>query len=117
MYNPNKDAEEKVGQLYTMQGKNQIQLSEVGLGDIGVVAKLSVTSTGDTLTTKDSDLVLDGIEFSEPMYKVAIAPKTKGDEDKLGNAIARLLEEDPTLRYEKNVETHQTTLTLSLIHI
>ncbi len=111
LYNPNKDAEEKVGQLYTMQGKNQIQLSEVGLGDIGVVAKLSVTSTGDTLTTKDSDLVLDGIEFSEPMYKVAIAPKTKGDEDKLGNAIARLLEEDPTLRYEKNVETHQTTLT------
>ena len=111
LYNPNKEVEEKVSQLYTMQGKNQLPVGEVALGDIGVVAKLAQTATGDTLTTKDSGLLFDGIDFSEPTFKVAIAPKSKGDEDKLGNAITRLLEEDPTLRYEKNVETHQTTLT------
>lgn len=111
MYNTNKSADEKVGPLSTMQGKTAIPLPEVNLGDIATVAKLSVTVTGDTLTTKDSGIVLDGIDFPEPNLTFAIVPKTKGDEDKLGNAINRLLEEDPTLRFEKNAETRQTLIT------
>ncbi|MDO4731953.1 MAG: elongation factor G [Bacillota bacterium] len=111
MYNANKSTDEKVGQLSTMQGKNAIQLGEFALGDIGTVAKLTSTVTGDTLTTKDSGILLDGINFPEPNLTFAIVPKTKGDEDKLGNAINRLLEEDPTLRFEKNAETKQTLIT------
>lgn len=110
-YNPRKEADEKISQLFTMQGKNQLQLPELKFGDIGIVAKLAQTNTGDTLTTKDSGVVLDGIDFPIPTLTVAIEPKTKGDEDKLGTGISRLLEEDPTLRLEKNVETHQTLLT------
>jgi len=94
-----------------MQGKTNIALPELAFGDIGMVAKLTQTSTGDTLTTKDSGVVLEGIVFPEPTLTIAIAPKSKGDEDKLGSAINRLLDEDPTLRYEKNVETAQTLLT------
>ena len=101
LYNPNKEIEEKVSQLNTMQGKTQIPLPELKLGDIGCVAKLTKTTTGDTLTTKTSGVILAGVEFPVANYTVAIAPKTKGDEDKLGNGINRLLEEDPTLRYEK----------------
>ena len=94
-----------------MQGKTTIPLPELNLGDIGAVAKLTATVTGDTLTTKDSGIVLDGIEFPVPNLSVAIVPKTKADEDKLGNAINRLLEEDPCLRFEKNAETRQTLIT------
>ncbi|MGI6629031.1 MAG: elongation factor G [Bacillota bacterium] len=110
-FNTGKEAEEKISQLFTMQGKNQIQIPEFKAGDIGVVAKLAQTNTGDTLTVKGSGIVLDGIDFPVPTLTVAIEPKSKGDEDKLGNAINRLLEEDPTLRLEKNVELRQTLLT------
>lgn len=111
MFNANKKVEEKIAQISTMQGKTAIALPEVNLGDIATVSKLANTVTGDTLTTKDSGIVLDGIDFPEPTLMMAIVPRTKGDEDKLGNAINRLLEEDPTLRYEKNAETKQTVLT------
>lgn len=111
LYNANKSVDEKVSQLSTMIGKNQEPLPEFNLGDIGVVSKLAQTTTGETLTTKDSGIVLEGIDFPIPTLTVAISPRTKGDEDKLGNAINRLLEEDPTLRYEKSVATKQTLLT------
>lgn len=111
LYNSNKGADEKVAQLSTMQGKTQIALPEFAFGDIGTVSKLALATTGDTLTTKDSGVVLEPVEFPAPTLTMAIAPKSKNDEDKLGNAISRLLEEDPTLRYEKNVETKQTLLT------
>lgn len=111
LHNPVKNQDEKISQPATTQGKTQIPLAEFPCGDIGVVTKLSQTVTGDTLTTKDSGTILAGVNFPEPTLSVAIAPKTKGDEDKLGNAIARLLEEDPTLRFQKNVETRQTQLT------
>ncbi|MGI6712759.1 MAG: elongation factor G [Bacillota bacterium] len=110
-YNANKDIEEKISQLNTMQGKTQIPLPELKFGDIGVVAKLSQTTSGNTLTTKDSGIVLEGIDFPVPTLSVAIEPKSKGDEDKLGNAVSRLLEEDPTIRVEKNTEIKQTILT------
>ncbi|MEW8959899.1 MAG: elongation factor G [Moorella sp. (in: firmicutes)] len=111
VYNANKENEEKIGQLFTLQGKNQATVSELRPGDIGAVAKLQFTTTGDTLTTKANPVKLEGIDFPEPTLPVAIRPKSKGDEDKLSNALARLLEEDPTLRLSKNNETRETILT------
>ena len=111
VYNSSKEKDEKYGQLFLLQGKTQIPLSQVKPGDIAAVNKLQYTQTGDTLTTKDKNIILDGIDFPQPSLTVAISPKTKGDEDKLGNAIARCLEEDLTLRIEKNIETKETLLT------
>ncbi len=111
LYNANKETDEKIAQLSTLQGKTAVPLPEFQLGDIGTVSKLASTVTGDTLTTKDSGIVLPGIDFAEPTLTVAIVPRTKADEDKLGNAINRILEEDPCLRYEKNAATRQTLIT------
>jgi elongation factor G len=111
MYNANKEKEEKIGQVFTMRGKNQETLSEVKAGDIAVLAKLQETETGDTLCSKNNPLKLEGVEFPKPMLSIAIEPKSKGDEDKLGGAINKLTEADPTLLIEKNTETKETILT------
>ncbi|NLW06750.1 MAG: elongation factor G [Clostridia bacterium] len=111
VYNSNRESEEKIGQIFTLQGKNQLPVSELKAGDIGAVAKLQVTTTGDTLCSKANPVQLPTIEFPEPTLPLAIKPKSKGDEDKLSNALARLLEEDPTLRLSKNNETRETILT------
>ncbi|KKM12531.1 elongation factor G [Clostridiales bacterium PH28_bin88] len=111
VYNVNKETDEKIGQIFIMQGKAQTAVSELKAGDIGAVTKLQSTTTGDTLTVKQNPVILDGIEFPAPSFSVAIKPKSKGDEDKLSNAINRLLEEDTTLRVSKNVETKETLLT------
>jgi elongation factor G len=111
MYNANKEKEEKIGQVFTMRGKNQETLSEVKAGDIAVLAKLQETETGDTLCSKNNPLKLEGVEFPKPMLSIAIEPKSKGDEDKLGGAIGKLTEADPTLLIEKNTETKETILT------
>jgi elongation factor G len=111
VYNPKREKEEKIGQIFTMRGKNQETLDEVKAGDIAVLAKLQETETGDTLCKKDNQVKLPGVEFPEPMLSVAIEPKSKGDEDKLSGAIGKLIEADPTLRIEKNAETKETVLT------
>lgn len=111
VYNANKEKEEKIAQLLVMVGKEQNPVPEAYPGDIVAVAKLSLTSTGDTLTVKANPVVLDPIEFPEPTLSMAIAPKSKGDEDKLSSAIQKLLEEDPAIRISKNAETKQTILT------
>ncbi len=111
LFNANKEVDEKVAQLNTLKGKTANPLPEFECGDIGAVSKLGQTGTGDTLTAKESSIVLEGVDFPIPNLTFAISPKSKGDEDKLGNAISRLLEEDPTLRFEKSVETKQTLLT------
>lgn len=111
VYNANKETEEKINGLFTLQGKTQIPVTEIKPGDIGAVTKLTVSGTGDTLTTKTNPKQLPAITFPEPTLPVAIRPKSKGDEDKLSNALARLLEEDPTLRLSKNNETRETILT------
>ena len=111
VFNATKDKAEKVGQVLYVRGKHQEPTPQVTCGDIAVMVKLQDTNTNDTLCAKEKCQKLEPIVFPIPTYSVAIAPKSKGDEDKLGNAMARMLEEDPALRVEKNVETHQTILT------
>jgi elongation factor G len=102
--------DERVGQLFTMRGKEHETVSEVPAGDIGAVAKLSETHTGDTLGDKGSTATLPALELPEPLHAVAVEPKTQGDEDKLSSAFARLQEEDPTFRVRRSQETNQTVL-------
>jgi elongation factor G len=105
VWNPNRNKEERIGQLYMLLGKRQDPVPRVPLGDMGAVAKLQETATGDTLTAKETPVQLAGIEFPAPVFSAAISPKTKADLDKLGSSLARMAEEDPTLRMEKNTET------------
>lgn len=111
VYNSTKEADEKIANIFIMQGKNQYTVPEVHAGDIAALTKLQATSTGDTLTEKSNPVVLEGIDFPTPNLTIAIQPKSKGDEDKLGLAVSRILDEDPTLQFTKNVETNQSVLT------
>ncbi|MDD3653004.1 MAG: elongation factor G [Desulfotomaculaceae bacterium] len=116
--NSTKEKQEKIGNLLYVRGKNTVQTDIVPTGDMAVVVKLQDTSTGDTLCDKDKPVVLEGIDFPVPTLSVAIAPKSKNDEDKLGDAINKVLEEDPTMRVEKNTETKQTLVTgMGELHI
>lgn len=110
VYNSIKEKEEKLGTPFILRGKNQDSVHVIPAGDIAVVAKLLDTGTGDTLCSKEKPLQLEGLDFPKPRLPVAIAPKSKGDEDKLGSALARLADEDLTLRVEKNVETRELLL-------
>ena len=110
VWNARARQEERVGQLYVMRGKEQIPVDELQAGDIGGVAKLNVSLTGDTLCDRSQPLQLRPVEFPAPVYFVAIEPKTQSDLDKLGPALTRLTEEDPTLRWERRTDTRQTVL-------
>ncbi|MCA1832657.1 MAG: elongation factor G [Actinomycetota bacterium] len=109
-HNASRGHEERISQIFAMRGKTQETLTEVPAGDIAAIAKLAETQTGDTLTAKGDNFKLPAIEFPEPLLPVAIVPKTKGDEDKLSTALHRLESEDPTVRVERNQDTHQTLL-------
>jgi len=111
VYNSSRGLEEKIGQPFYLRGKTQEPVASVSAGDIAVVAKLQDVRTGDTLCGKEHPVKLQGIDFPVPTLSVAIEPKTKGDEDKLGSALARLAEEDPTIRISKNTETKELLLT------
>ncbi|NLM20207.1 MAG: elongation factor G [Peptococcaceae bacterium] len=110
VYNSTREVEEKMGQLFYLRGKNQDNTASVSAGDIAVVAKLQETKTGDTLCAKENKVVLEGINFPEPSLPLAVRPKSKGDEDKVSSALARLVDEDPTISVSKNTETKQTIL-------
>ena len=102
--------DERVGQVFYMVGKEHVNAPEVVTGDIGAVAKLAHTHTGDTLSDSKAPIVYPSITFPDPVLNVAVAPKSRGDEDKLMTAIARLVEEDPVLRIERRADTHQTVV-------
>lgn len=110
IYNANKEREERVGQVYFLLGKTQEATSSVGAGDIGAVAKLQETSTGDTLCEKAKPITLPPIAFPEPVYSLAVKAKTKADEDKLGPALQKLAEEDPTFRTVRDQTVGQTLI-------
>ena len=109
--NSTKGKQERIGNVLYVRGKNTVQTDTVPTGDLAVVVKLQDTATGDTLCDKDNPEQLEGIKFPTPTLSIAIAPKSKNDEDKLGDAINKLLEEDPTMTFTKNTETKQTLIT------
>ena len=109
-HNATQGTDERIGQLFSLRGKEHDSVPEVAAGDIGAVAKLAHAHTGDTFSTKDDPVQVPGIELPEPLLAYAIEPKTKGDEDKLSTGLARLREEDPTLRVARSEETHETVM-------
>ncbi len=108
--NANKGSAERVGQVLTVRGKSQEQTSRLVAGDIGAVPKLSDTATGDTLCQREKPLVLTPVVFPEPCYSAAVHPKSKADLDKMGSALSRIAEEDPTLRVHRELDTAETIL-------
>ncbi|GIV10201.1 MAG: elongation factor G [Fimbriimonadales bacterium] len=110
IYNAQKERDERIGQVFYLRGKNQIATSEVRAGDIGVVAKLQETGTGHTLCDKSRPIAIEPAQLPEPIYTIAVVAKTKADEDRLGTALARLHEEDPTFHARRDPETGQTLL-------
>ncbi|MBA7559060.1 MAG: elongation factor G [Dehalococcoidia bacterium] len=110
VWNANRKGAERIGQLFMIRGKNQEPVAQVGVGDMGAVAKLTTTSTGDTLCTQAKPLKIAPIEFPEPVFSLAVHPKTKADLDKLGAALTRLAEEDPTIEVHRETGTNETII-------
>jgi elongation factor G len=105
--NATRDAEEKLGGLFFLQGKEQIAAGQAKAGDIVATAKLKVTATGDTLSAKSSGITFPAIKFPLPSISFAIEPKTRADEDRISQATHRIIEEDPTVRIERDPNTSQ----------
>ncbi len=110
VFNATTSADERIAHLFTLRGKSQEPQPEVVAGDIGAVAKLTHTHSGNTLTDKTSPIAYEDLEAPDRVLAKAIVPKTKGDEDKLMTALSRLHEEDPALLVDRNSETHQTLI-------
>ena len=108
--NSTKDKKERIGKIYRMHANKREEIAGVGAGDIVAVMGLKDTTTGETLCDPSSPVVLESMTFPAPVISVAIEPKTKGDQDKLGTAIQRLSEEDPTFRVHTDEETGQTII-------
>ncbi len=110
VWNATRNEVERIGQLFILKGKTQEPVSQLLAGDIGAIAKLSLTSTGDTLCSRDNPVKIASIKFPEPTFSEAVYPKAKADLDKLGAALSRLTEEDPTLRMHRDADTNETIL-------
>ena len=110
VYNTKKEKTEKISSIFIIKGKHQTAVGKLFTGDIGAIVKLQYTQTNDILCEKSRHFMVDPIPFSQPMLGMAVFPKSKNDEDKMSNALARMCEEDSTLRLENNTETKQTVL-------
>jgi len=110
VHNRRSDAPERLGHLLALQGKTQTHVPELKAGDLGAVAKLKDTHTNDMLADKASGARFADITFPEPVLSYAIEPKTRGDEDKISTAMHRLREEDPTIGYTRDPQTHELLL-------
>ena len=107
-FNATRNSTEKVGQIYLLNGKSRSEVGQLPAGDLGAVVKLRDTHTGDTLCEKSHPIVLPAIQFPEPVIRVALEPKTKGDEDKIGVGLSALQKEDPSIVVSVDPELHQT---------
>ncbi len=110
LWNSVSGKDERIGQLYFVKGKNQEPSSEISAGDIGAVAKLAATKTGDTLCDQSKLIILDPISFPKPIYEIAVHAKTKVDEDKMGPALQRVASEDPAFTFRRDPATGQTVM-------
>jgi elongation factor G len=110
VYNANKDKKERVGRILQMHANHREDITQVFAGDIAAAVGLKGTTTGDTLCDEGSPIVLESIEFPEPVIFVAIEPKTKADQDRLSESLMRLADEDPTFRVRTDEETGQTII-------
>jgi elongation factor G len=110
VWNVNHNADERIGQLIVLKGKTQDHAPALEAGDIGAVAKLTHTVTGDTLCTKEHPLTLESVAYPRPPFNVAVTPKGKGDVDKMGPSLQRIAEEDPTLNVHRDETTGETII-------
>jgi len=108
--NSTKDVKERVGRLLLMHANNRTEISDVYTGDIAAIVGLKNTTTGDTLCDEKEPVILESMEFPEPVIEVAVEPKTKADQEKMGIALQKLAEEDPTFRVHTDQETGQTVI-------
>lgn len=118
VFNATKGAEEKIGQILTLQGKEKEEVEKVAPGDLVAVAKLKETSTGDTLCSQKAPIILPPVEFPEPVISIAIKPKAKKDQEKLMTAMAKIKEEDKTFATRIDHELSQTIISgLGELHL
>ncbi len=110
VFNPGKNGKERISRIVRMHSNNREEIKEVRAGDIAAVVGLKNTGTGDTLCDEAKPVILESMEFPEPVISVAIEPKSKADEEKLANALSRLAEEDPTFTVRSDEETNQTII-------
>ena len=110
VYNSTKDKKERVGRILQMHANKRAELEKVYSGDIAAAVGFKFTTTGDTICDEQHPVILESMEFPEPVIELAIEPKTKAGQGKMGEALAKLAEEDPTFRAHTNVETGQTII-------
>src|SRR5208283_5297454 len=110
VYNPRRDRNERVSRLLQMHANKREEISEVSAGDIAAAVGLKNVSTGDTICDENASIVLEAMDFPAPVISVAIEPKTKADQEKLGNALAKLTQEDPTFKVNTDPDTGQTLI-------
>jgi elongation factor G len=110
VYNSTKGQKERVGRILQMHANHREEIDSIGAGDIAAAVGLKSTTTGDTLSAEDKQVVLESITFPEPVIELAVEPKTKADQDKMSIALQRLAEEDPTFRVHTDQESSQTRI-------
>ena len=110
LYNTRAEKPEKIGSLFFLRGKTQLDADQASAGDIVASAKLQFTQTGDTLCDKANFIKYPPVDFPEPSLYMAVEPKAKGDEDKINSGLHKLMEEDPSFVMIRNTETHQTLI-------
>jgi elongation factor G len=110
IYNVNRGDEERISSFRVLRGKESSETKEIVIGDIVAIPKLDSTVVGDTLSVKGQNVMFPPIKFPKPVYSVAVSPKSRADEDKLGNAVRKILDEDKTLDFMKHPETNDSVL-------
>jgi elongation factor G len=118
VYNASKQLKEKVGTLFHVQGKKQVTIQALTAGQIGAIAKMKETLTGDTLCSESNPIVMPFAKFADPVMSYAIVPKSRGDEDKVSIGVHKLLEEDPTLKFAYDEQTKEMVLSgMGQVHL